>query len=89
MLGVVGRRPGLRCLPRAGLLPQDRVLMPGHQQFSILRQATAEHRDGHVEHPAGKRVDDLEKHPAIQTPPMSSLLAKVQVSHSIEVFDRH
>jgi hypothetical protein len=39
---------------------QYRVLMPEHEQLSILRHVTAEHQDGQAEHPAGKQVDDLE-----------------------------
>jgi hypothetical protein len=41
---------------------QYRVLMPEHQQLSILLQVTAEHQDGQAEHPARKHVDDLEQH---------------------------
>jgi hypothetical protein len=44
--------------------PQYRVLMPEHQQFSILRRVTAERQDGQAEHPAREQVDDLEQHPA-------------------------
>ena len=47
-----------------GLPPQYRVLMPEHQQLSILRQVTAERQDGQAEHPARKQVDDLKQHPA-------------------------
>jgi hypothetical protein len=39
--------------------PQDRVLVPEHHQFSILRQVTAEHQDGQAERPARKQVHDL------------------------------
>jgi hypothetical protein len=63
------REPGPvgRLVPHpAGVPPQDRVLMPEHQQLSILRQVTAEHQDGQVEHPAGKQVHDLEQHPPSQ-----------------------
>jgi hypothetical protein len=42
--------------------PQYRVLMPEHQQFSILRQVTAERQHGQAEHPVRKQVDDLEQH---------------------------
>jgi hypothetical protein len=52
-------------VPRpADLPPQYRVLMPEHQQLSILRQVTAEHQDGQAEYPAREQVDDLEQHPA-------------------------
>jgi hypothetical protein len=44
--------------------PQYRVLMPEHQQLSILCQVTAEDQDGQPENPAHERVDDLEQHPA-------------------------
>jgi hypothetical protein len=43
---------------------QYRVLMPEHQQLSILRQVTTEHQDGQAEYPAREQVDDLEQHPA-------------------------
>jgi len=43
---------------------QDRVLVPEHQQLSILRQVAAEHQDGQAEYPAREQVDDLEQHPA-------------------------
>jgi hypothetical protein len=33
--------------------------MPDHQQLSILRQVTAEHRDGEAEHPARKQYTIL------------------------------
>jgi hypothetical protein len=48
----------------AGVPPQYRVLMPQHQQLSILRQVTAEHQDGQAEHTAREQVGDLEQHPA-------------------------
>jgi hypothetical protein len=48
----------------AGLPPQYRVLMPEHQQLSILRQATVEHQDDQAEYPAREQVDDLEQHSA-------------------------
>ena len=53
----------------AGVPPQDRVLMPEHQQFSILRQVAAKDQDGQAEYPVRKQVDDLEKHPASQPSP--------------------
>jgi len=31
--------------------PRYRILMPEHQQFSVLRQVTAERQDGEAEHP--------------------------------------
>jgi hypothetical protein len=61
------REPGpvSRLVPHpADVPPQYRILMPEHQQLSILRQVTAEHQDGQAEHPAHKQVDDLEQHPA-------------------------
>src|SRR6266700_6604078 len=36
----------------ADVPPQYRVLVPEHQQLSILRQVTAEHQDGQAEYPA-------------------------------------
>jgi hypothetical protein len=33
--------------------------MPDHQQLSILRQVTAEHRDGEAEHPARQQYTIL------------------------------
>jgi hypothetical protein len=52
-----------------GVPAQYRVLMPEHEQLSILRHVTAEHQDGQAEHPAGKQVDDLEQHPPSQPSP--------------------
>ena len=43
MPGLAGGRPGLRRL-------QYRVLVPEHQQLSILRQVAAEHQDGQAEY---------------------------------------
>jgi len=43
---------------------QYRVLVPEHEQLSILRHVTAEHQDGQAEYPAREQVDDLEQHPA-------------------------
>jgi hypothetical protein len=48
----------------ADVPPQYRVLMPEHEQLSILRQVAAERQDGQAEHPAREQVDDLEQHPA-------------------------
>ena len=62
-----GGEPGPvdRLVPHpAGVPPQDRVLVPEHQQLSVLRQVAAEDQDGQAEHPAREQVDDLEKHPA-------------------------
>jgi len=53
----------------ADVPPQYRVLMPEHQQLSILRQVTAEHQDGQAEYPAREQVNDLEQHPASQPAP--------------------
>ena len=62
--------PVSRLIPYpAGLPPQDHVLVPEHQQFSILRQVTAAHQDGQAEHPARKQVHDLEQHPPTQPSP--------------------
>ena len=48
----------------ASVAAQYRVLVPEHQQLSVLRQVTAEHQDGQAEYPAREHVDDLEQHPA-------------------------
>ena len=53
----------------AGVPPQDRVLVPEHQQLSVLRQVAAEHQDSQAEYPAREQVDDLEQHPASQSSP--------------------
>ena len=50
----------------------------------ILRQVAAERQNGQAEYPAREQVDDLEQHPGKLTSTTSSLLAKAQVSHSIE-----
>ena len=64
-LGPVGR-----LVPHPADVPaQYRVLVPEHQQLSILRQVAAEHQDGQAEYPARKQVDDLEQHPASQPSP--------------------
>jgi hypothetical protein len=60
----------------AGVPSQYRVLMPEHQQLSILRPVTAEHQDGHAEHPAREQVDDLEQHPASQPSPRQTCWRK-------------
>jgi hypothetical protein len=57
-------RPAGSYRTRAGVPPQYRVLMPEHQQLSILRPVTAEHQDGQAEYPAREHVDDLKQHPA-------------------------
>ena len=56
--------------------PQYRVLMPEHQQLSILRQATAEHQHGQAEHPPREQVDDLEQHLASQPAPRQACWRK-------------
>jgi siderophore synthetase component len=43
---------------------QDRVLVPEHQQFSILRQVLTEYQDSQAEQPTNQQVDDLQQHPA-------------------------
>jgi len=45
--------PVARLIPHpARVPPQYRILMPEHQQLSILRQVAAEHQDGQAEHPS-------------------------------------
>jgi hypothetical protein len=39
---------------------QHRVLVPEHQQFSVLRQVCAEYQDSRAEYPADQQVEDLE-----------------------------
>lgn len=46
----------------AGVPPQYRILMPEHQQLSILRQVTAEYQDGQAQYPAREQADDPEQH---------------------------
>jgi hypothetical protein len=53
----------------AGVPAQHRVLVPEHQQLSILRQVPAEHQDSQAEYPARQQIDDLEQHPASQPSP--------------------
>jgi hypothetical protein len=59
--GVTGKTPAQRLRGEtgpvsrltphpAGVPPQYRVLMPEHQQLSILRQVAAERQDGQAEH---------------------------------------
>ena len=45
------------------------VLVPEHQQFSLLGQVPAEHQDGEGGYEADYQVDDLERHPASQPSP--------------------
>jgi hypothetical protein len=53
----------------AGVPAQHRVLVPQHQQLSILRQVPADRQDSQAEYPANQQVEDLEQHPAGQPPP--------------------
>jgi hypothetical protein len=62
--------------PVSGLVPhppgvpaQHRVLVPEHQQLSILSQVPAEYQDGEGGYTADYQVDDLERHPASQPSP--------------------
>jgi len=68
-----GKKPGQRgeAHPVSRLVPhtpgvtaQHRVLVPEHQQLSLLRPVPAEHQDSQAEYPANQQADDLEKHPA-------------------------
>jgi hypothetical protein len=45
---------------------QHRVLVPEHEQLSILRQIPAEHEGSKAEYPANQQIDDLEQHSASQ-----------------------
>ena len=63
-------RPVGRLVPDpADAAAQYRVLGPEHQQLGSLRPVAAEHQDSHAEYPARQQVDDLEQHPASQSPP--------------------
>ena len=64
--GVTGKTSAQR---PADVSAQYRVLVPEHQQFSILRQVAGEHQDGQAEYPAREQVDDLKQHPASQPSP--------------------
>jgi PAS domain-containing protein len=50
----------------AGVAAQHRVLVPEHEQLSILGQIPAEHEGSEAEYPANQQVDDLEQHSASQ-----------------------
>jgi hypothetical protein len=58
------RPVGLLVPYAADVAAQHGVLVPEHQQFSILHPVTAEHQDSHAEYPARQQVDDLEQQPA-------------------------
>jgi hypothetical protein len=68
----------------AGVAAQHRVLVPEHQQLSLLGPVPAEHHDSQAEYPANKQVDDLEQHPASQPSPRQACWQQWQVSRSIE-----
>ena len=67
-----------------GVAAQHRVLMPEHQQFSVLRQVFTECQDSQAKYPANQQVDDLEQHLASQTITATSLPVIAQVRHAIE-----
>jgi hypothetical protein len=59
-----------RLIPNPAHMPaQYRVLVPEHQQLSILPQVAMEHQDGQAEYSAHQQIDDLEQHPASQPSP--------------------
>jgi hypothetical protein len=68
----------------ADVAAQHRVLVPEHQQFSILCQVLAEHQDGKPEYAPRQLVDNLHQHPASQPSPRHGCWQQWQVSHSIE-----
>src|SRR5260370_5682879 len=74
----------VRCLVPypAGGPARHRVLVPEHEQLSILRPVRAEYQDSQAECPANKQVADLEQHTATITAPWP--LAKAQVSRAID-----
>jgi hypothetical protein len=49
--------------------PQHRVLVPEHEQFSILGQVSAEYQDGEAQYSANQQIDNREQHPASQPSP--------------------
>jgi hypothetical protein len=49
-----------------GVPTQDRVSVPQHQQFSVLRHVPAGQQHSQAKHPANQQVDDLEQHAASQ-----------------------
>jgi len=58
-----------RLVPDPGGVPaQHRVLVPEHQQLSVLRQVLAGYQDSQAEYPADQQVDALEQHPASHHP---------------------
>jgi hypothetical protein len=63
-------RPGRRARTGpAGGPAQHRVLMPEHQQFSVLRLIPAAYRHDQLEYPAHQQVRELQSHPASQPSP--------------------
>ena len=67
---------------------QHRVLMPEHEQLSILLLVATAPQGGQAEHPTRQHIGDLEQHSASQAPPRPAR------SHSAgqlpnRVFERH
>jgi hypothetical protein len=63
---------------------QHRVLVPEHQQLSVLRPVTAGHPESQAEQPAHEQVDDLHQHPVSQASPHQPRRRNGQVSDTIE-----
>ena len=68
----------------AGVPAQHRVLVPEHEQFSILRPVAAEQHDRQAEHPARQQIDDLEQHPPSQPSLRSSCWQQCRWTDPIE-----
>jgi hypothetical protein len=102
--GQTGRRQASACAARAvparrttpgrpartapGLPEQHRVLMPEHQQFSVLRPAATEQQDDQADNPALQHVGDLERHSSSQAPPVQPVGGSAGQQPN-RVFERH
>jgi hypothetical protein len=63
---------------------QYRVLVPEHQQLSVLRQVLAGYQDSQAEYPADQQVDDLEQHPASQPSSRQACWRQHRLDHLID-----
>ena len=61
-----------------------RVLVPEHQQFSLLGQVPTEHQDGEGGYKANFQVDNLERRPGQPTINASTPQVTAQISRTIE-----
>ena len=71
-----------------GVPAQHGVLVPEHQQLSLLRLVPTECQDSQAEYPANQQVDDLEQHPASQ-PSASQTCWRSCRQLPNRVFERH